>query len=160
MRPDFIVLKPCDATDELLKEPMLYVLLAQIAFRVKTDDTISLRGLKRGDVLLDGGEELGMTRKAYRLRLERLEKAGFIALKTAIGGTVATLLNTDVFDPFPENWGRGGNTAGAAQGASRVTTKGRGGEAGDLPLFASSDVCSPEGTEHSPNSSCAAPGVR
>lgn len=94
----FIMFNRSPEADELLADPLAFVLLAQIARRARWRITFSRDGLEIGEALIGDHKSLGMTRAEYRKRLDRLEEWGQIATRKTNKGTVAKLVSSLVFD--------------------------------------------------------------
>ena len=85
---------------ELLKKNInAFVLLYFVATRAWRGPALSPRGLEVRQALLGDFSTKGMTHSKYRTAINWLVKCGYIAIKTTNKGTVATLINTDIFDP-------------------------------------------------------------
>ncbi len=54
--------------------------------------------MEAGEALIGDHGEIGLTRKQYRTRLERLKAANLISAKGGNRGTIARLMDTRVFD--------------------------------------------------------------
>ncbi len=93
-------LKLCKSriTEELMEEPSCFMLLTQIAYRAKRTASFSLRDLTVGEALVGDYERIGLTRQKYRTSLKKLEEWGLITIRSTNRGTVAKLINKDVFD--------------------------------------------------------------
>ena len=109
-------------TEEVMRDPGLFALLSLIALNVKFDDSLSLRGLRKGQAFIRNPSEAGLTRKEYRNRLAKLCGLGLIDAKTTNRGTIVTLLRTTVFDPYAETAGQQGAIGRPTRG-HQVTSK-------------------------------------
>lgn len=108
---------------ELLKDPPAYLLLSQIAYRARWSDEYNKDGLTMGQALIGDYKNIGLTEKQYRNAKNRLERGGFATFKRAYNGTIATLVNSNVFDI---NINVGANTStekGQSKGDQRATNK-------------------------------------
>jgi len=103
-----------DTTRELLQDPKAFTLLAVIAYRAKWKGGLSVHNLEPGQALVGDHRSFGLSAKEYRTAKQRLGKYHLAAFKGTNKGTVATLLNTDVFDIF-------GDSRGEQTGESRTT---------------------------------------
>ena len=87
-----------EETEELLKNPICFGLLAVIAYRAKRTNKFSAMNLEKGESLLGDHKNYGMTRQQYRTALKKLEKWEFLTIRTTSKGTVAKLINSRVWD--------------------------------------------------------------
>jgi hypothetical protein len=95
----FIKMIKSQNTLELMKDPNVFTLLAQIACRAKRTNDLSIYNLKIGEALIGDYKSVGMTRGQYREAIKRATKYGQIAtIKTTNRGTIVKLINSDVFD--------------------------------------------------------------
>jgi len=92
------LMKDSDETAELNKYPNCLSLLTLIARRAKRTNSFSASGLKMNQALIGDYKSCGLTERKYRTAKENLKKWGFVTFKATNKGTVATLLNTSVFD--------------------------------------------------------------
>ncbi|MFC1532891.1 hypothetical protein ACFL7M_05960 [Thermodesulfobacteriota bacterium] len=92
----FIKLLRSGETVELMKHGNEYLLLSLIAYRARR--TNSFDDLEPSDALLGDYEACGLTRQKYRTALKNLKTWGFITIKSTNKGTIAKLINTEVFD--------------------------------------------------------------
>ena len=81
-----------------MKNPDCFILLTQIAQRAKRTNDFNIHNLKLGEALIGDYKNIGLTRQQYRTATKKLENWQFITIKTTNKGTIATLINTDVFD--------------------------------------------------------------
>lgn len=97
--PGFVMMKRGVEVVELLRrDPLAFALLALIAQRARwSPDAVDFDGLALGEALI-GCEDLRMTRAQYRTRMARLQKWGFITIRTTNKGTIAKLVSPEVFD--------------------------------------------------------------
>ena len=87
-------------TEELMEaKPTAFELLALIAIRTQRTQRRNLKNLEVGEACQGDFKSLGMTRGQYRYALKYLEKTGYITYRTTSKGTIAKLINFDVFDP-------------------------------------------------------------
>lgn len=94
----FIMFKRAPETDELLRDPLAFAVLAQIAMRARWRTVFSSHGLEIGEALIGDHKSLGMTRAEYRTRVDRLKKWQLITTRTTNRGTIAKLISSLVFD--------------------------------------------------------------
>ena len=83
----------------LNKNPHAFVLLFFIAVRAWRGPRVSPRDCEIGEALIGDYSKMGMTEQKYRTAKKHLEKMGFITTKSTNKGTVAKLINTELFDP-------------------------------------------------------------
>jgi hypothetical protein len=83
---------------ELLKDRNAFALLAQIAFRAKRTNDFSVHGLEIGEALIGDYKSIGLTEQKYRTAKAKLKTWGFITTKATNKGTIAKLINSEVFD--------------------------------------------------------------
>ena len=85
---------------ELLKKnPYALNLLFLIAIRSWRGPDMSPRGCGVGEALIGDWPTIGMTQQQYRTVKKHLQKMGFITTKSTSKGTIAKLINTELFDP-------------------------------------------------------------
>jgi hypothetical protein len=94
----YIKLFRSGSTLELLKEPKLYALFTLIAIRARRTDEVCLENLNMGEAFLGDHEVVGLSRQEYRTRIEKLRKLGLITYRTTNNGTIATIINKDIYD--------------------------------------------------------------
>lgn len=87
-----------DITLELMKDPPVFMLLSQIAQRARRTDKYNQYNLSPGECLIGDHKSIGLTQKQYRRAKILLIKGNFATFKRAFNGTIATIINTDVFD--------------------------------------------------------------
>ena len=95
---DFIKLNRSNDSFELLKDPASFMLLTLISIRAKRTDSFNVNNLKKGQALIGDFRNIGLTEATYRRAKNTLTKNGLISIQTTNKGTIATLLNTSVFD--------------------------------------------------------------
>ncbi|OGV67757.1 MAG: hypothetical protein A2283_12415 [Lentisphaerae bacterium RIFOXYA12_FULL_48_11] len=109
-----------EATRDLLKDPKALALLALIAYRAKWTAGPSIHKLEQGQAFIGDFHECGLkTQKEYRMAKRRLTRYELVAFHGTNKGTVATLLNTDVFDILGDRRGVQEGNLGASQGQTR-----------------------------------------
>lgn len=85
--------------NELLKyEHNCFILLTQIAQRAKRTNKFSAEGLEINQALIGDYKTIGLTEQKYRTAKNKLKKWQFITVQTTNKGTIATLLNTSIYD--------------------------------------------------------------
>jgi hypothetical protein len=94
----FIQMIKSQETIELMRDRNAFVLLAQIACRAKRTNEFSVHHLDKGEALIGDYKKIGLTRGQYREATNRLTKYGFITIRTTNKGTIAKLINSEVFD--------------------------------------------------------------
>jgi hypothetical protein len=95
----FIKMIKSQETIELMKDPNVFTLLAQIAYRAKRTKDFSIHGLEVGEALIGDYNSIGLTRGQYREAIKRATKYNQIATnKTTNKGTIVKLINSDIFD--------------------------------------------------------------
>ncbi len=94
--------KRSDVGLELLKaNPNALALLYLVAHRARWREGFNVYALKPGQALIGDHENAGLTRQQYRTALKLLTNHDFLTIKPTTKGTVATLINTEVFDVLP-----------------------------------------------------------
>ena len=76
-----------------------FILLYFIAMRAWRGPDRSPRDCDMCEALIGDYSKMGMTQQNYRTAKKHLEKMGFITTKSTSKGTVAKLVNTELFDP-------------------------------------------------------------
>lgn len=84
--------------EELLKTPNAFILLSVIAARAQRQLVYNRHNLNLGEAFIGDYANYGMSRKQYRTAVNVLKKGRFAAFKRANWGTVATIMDTRVFD--------------------------------------------------------------
>jgi hypothetical protein len=102
----FIKLNRGGFRELLYNDPFAYLLLSQVADRALRTDQYNVHQMEVGEALIGDHRKIGLTRRAYRTRIDRLVNAGFLTIKTTNRGTVAKLANSRVFDINPDNGGQ------------------------------------------------------
>ena len=82
-------------TDNLMKDTDAFLMLLKIAYNTKRDDLFSIPDLEVGEAFITA-DILGMTQATFRSTKKKLEKWGFVSLKTTTKGTIARI-TTDKF---------------------------------------------------------------
>jgi len=78
--------------------PNEFALLSLIAFRARRTDGFNGDGLKIGEALIGDFKSVGLTPRTYRTAKNRLEKWKKAKFKTTNKGTIAKLINSDIYD--------------------------------------------------------------
>jgi hypothetical protein len=95
----YLVVSRSDDGLELIKaHQQAFVLLYVIALRARRTNSFNQHNLKQGEALIGDYENYGMTERGYRTAKRLLEKFNFATFKATNRGTVATIINTRVFD--------------------------------------------------------------
>lgn len=103
-----------DLLRALWRRPCAWVLLSMIAHRARRSPGLEPRTgekLETKEALV--GDHKGMTRGEYRSALGFLEKSGLITTRPTSRGTVAMLVNSDVYNINPESGNHLNNQQGA-----------------------------------------------
>ena len=96
--PGFIKLMRTRETEELLKLPSAFLLLAQIAMRARRNGDFNADGLKSGEAKVGDFKAIGLTQGKYRRAKKKLEEARFATFQPTNGGTVARLSDSRIWD--------------------------------------------------------------
>lgn len=95
----FIKMIRSNVTLELIKNyHREFLLLTLIAYRAKRTPGFSPLELEPGEALIGDHESCGLTQRQYRTAKKKLEKWGFATFKATNKGTIAKIINTDVYD--------------------------------------------------------------
>jgi uncharacterized phage protein (TIGR02220 family) len=94
----YIKLMRSEDTAELIKHPRELALLTLIAYRAKRTVCFSALGLEPGEALIGDHKSCGLTMRQYRTAKQNLEKWGFSTFKATNRGTIAKLINTNIYD--------------------------------------------------------------
>ena len=104
--PEYSYIK-CYRSDEanelLAANNKAFLLLFQIATRAKRTSSFNRYNLDIGEALVGDFKEIGLTEGQYRQAKKFLAKHRFATFKATNKGTIAKLVNTDIFDPNLEN---------------------------------------------------------
>lgn len=92
------MLKRSDETLALLSSPNAFALLTIVAIRARRTDIFNINNLKPGEALIGDYASCGLTRQQYRTALSKLKKWKFITTKATNKGTIATLVDTRIYD--------------------------------------------------------------
>lgn len=94
----YIKLRHSNATRELLKDLNAFIVLTVIALRAKRTNDFSIHGLRIGQALIGDYESYGLSRQQYRSAKDRLKRYGLAGFRATNEGTIATLLNSLIYD--------------------------------------------------------------
>jgi len=99
LKSGYIMLIRSELVLRLIKNrPSAYLLLTQIALRVKRSDGLTLDNLSVGEAYIGDFRTYGVTEQVYRSDKKFLEKYKLATFKPTPRGTIAKLVNTDIFD--------------------------------------------------------------
>lgn len=99
--------------DELMRFPVAFLLLTQIARRAnRTPQNFNPHHLKLGQALIGDHQSIGASLQNYRTAKDQLSKWGFAAFQPTNKGTIATLLDTRIYDINAETSSKPGNKQG------------------------------------------------
>jgi len=94
----FIQLIKSEETDEIMNHPREFLLLTLIAYRAKRTNSFSAKGLEINQALIGDYKSCGLTERKYRTAKNNLSKWGFVTFESTSKGTIATIINTTVYD--------------------------------------------------------------
>lgn len=94
----FVKYNRSDESLEILKHPNEFALLGLISYRAKRTNSLSTLGLEVGEALIGDYKSCGLTEQKYRTAKKNLEKWGIITTKATNKGTIAKLINSDIFN--------------------------------------------------------------
>jgi hypothetical protein len=98
MTTGFIKLNRSPETLELLNDPNAFVLLTVIALRARRTDEFNIHNLQIGQALIGDHRKYGLSEQQYRSAVKRLRKWGLAAFKPTSRGTIATLIDSRIYD--------------------------------------------------------------
>jgi len=107
--------KRSEKTKELMRDPKAWVLACQIAYRAKWSDCFSVHGLEPNQALIGDHKSCGLSAREYRTAKHKLKKYGISTFNPTSKGTVATLIDTDVFGVYDERPDKQGDTPETSQ---------------------------------------------
>jgi hypothetical protein len=87
-----------DILELLEHSPLAFALASLIALRARFRPGTSLKGLNPGQAFVGDYMACGMSRQQYRTAKRHLANSGFVTFKSTNKGTVATLIDTRLFD--------------------------------------------------------------
>lgn len=130
MNKGFVALMRTPETEDLLRSHDAFALMVVIALRARYTEGPHANGLERGQAWIGDWKDTGFSsEKSYRTAKKVLEKLGYVAFKGASTGanrgTVATIMNSRVFDLFYGDRGEqtGGQVGERGASEGRQTTK-------------------------------------
>jgi len=94
----FIMAKRNQKADELDTDMPASHLLKIIASRARRTNEFNAHNLKIGEAFLGDFRNYGMSEQQYRTAKEKLNRWGFASFRATNKGTIATLLNDDIYD--------------------------------------------------------------
>jgi hypothetical protein len=114
----YVQLMRTPQTEELMKFPECFILLTLIAYRARrTNDGFNPHGLEIGQAVIGDYKSIGLSsEKVYRNAKKKLEIWKLAAFKGTNKGTIATILNSDVYDINEEIKGEQKGGQGADKG--------------------------------------------
>lgn len=83
---------------DLIKHPNEFTLLSLIAYRAKRTGKLNIHKLEIGESLIGDHNSCGLTRQKYRTALNNLIEWKIITTKTTNKGTIAKIINSDIYD--------------------------------------------------------------
>ncbi len=98
MGDSWVKFKRSKATEELLKDHNAWALLSLIAYRARRTNEFNIHNLKPGEALIGDHEACGLTQREYRTAKKNLEMWNLATFKATNKGTIAKLINSDIFD--------------------------------------------------------------
>ena len=113
-----------DAMELLRTAPNAFMLAYVIAYRARYKDGFNRHGIGPGEAMLGDWKECGISEQNYRTAKAQLAKWGFATFKPTNAGTVASLMDTRLFDVVPSvanDPTNGRVTDGSRTGNGRVT---------------------------------------
>lgn len=96
-RKNFLIAYRSELMEMLISKPNSWAILSLIAYRARRSDC-ARTGLKTGEAMIGFNKSLGMTRQNYRTAIANLQNMGVITTKTTNRGTIARLINSEVWD--------------------------------------------------------------
>lgn len=94
----FVKMMKSKKTIELMKDPNAFALYAQIAIRAKRTNGFSVHGLEVGEALIGDYKTIGLTERKYRTAKDKLRRWGLVTTRSTNKGTIAKIINSEVFD--------------------------------------------------------------
>lgn len=98
MSNSWVKFKRSREADELLKDPKAWTLFSLIARRAKRTNEFNIHDLNPCEALIGDYDSCGLTRSEYRAAIKRLVKWKFVTIKTTNKGTIAKIINSNIFD--------------------------------------------------------------
>jgi hypothetical protein len=95
----FVKLLRSESTEELLKHPSSFTLLALIAYRARREVPVfNPYSIELGEAMLGDPAAVGLSRQEFRTALANLQKWGLITTRATNKGTIAKLSNKSIYD--------------------------------------------------------------
>lgn len=94
----FIKFHKTKEVTELMRKPNCFMLLVLIVQRAKRTNEFNIDNLKCGEALIGDYKSIGQTEQQYKTAKRNLQKWGFATFKGTNKGTIATIVNTRIFD--------------------------------------------------------------
>jgi hypothetical protein len=117
--PGYIKFVRSPESEELIRDPKAFALLASIAFRARWRSGLGVDDVQLGEALIGDFRRAGMTRGEYREATKRLCKYRLATFRTTNRGTLAKLASSKVFDlnagPTQDNNNQRNNQRTASQ---------------------------------------------
>jgi hypothetical protein len=117
----FIRVRDSAAARDLARKPHALALLWLIALRAHRGSGTNIHGLKFGQAFVGDLAACGLTEKQYRVAKAMLQRGGLATFKGATKGTVATLLDSSIFDVSFNTEGEQRANKGRARGGQGAT---------------------------------------
>jgi hypothetical protein len=94
----FVKLMRTEKAGALMRNPNAFTLASVIAYRAQRTDAFNIYGLAVGEALLGDHAKYGLTQSQYRTAKKKLKNWGIAAFKSTNKGTIAKLLDDEVYD--------------------------------------------------------------
>ncbi|MHC4519044.1 MAG: hypothetical protein ACYTAS_10675 [Planctomycetota bacterium] len=94
----FVKLMRTEKAEALMRNPNAFTLASVIAYRAQRTDTFNVHSLAVGEALLGDHTKYGLTQSQYRTAKKNLKKWQIAAFKSTNRGTIARLLDDEVYD--------------------------------------------------------------
>lgn len=153
-RPGFFKASRATAGLELLKaNHHAFVLLYVIAHRARWREGFNQHGLGTGEAFIGDHDSCGLTEGEYRAAKKFLAKHGLATFRATNRGTIAALINTEVFDVLPvaydgQNYTNTPPQRRTDDGQTTTNKEGKEGEAGKNLNLALTVDASPRNFHH------------
>jgi len=119
----FIRVRDSAAARDLARKPHALALLWLIALRAHRGRGTNINGLKFGQAFVGDLAACGLTEKQYRCAKDTLQRGGLASFKGANKGTVATLLDSSIFDVSFNSEGEQRANKGRPKGEQGATNR-------------------------------------
>jgi hypothetical protein len=117
----YIQLYRNEKTETLLKQyPKAFLLLTQIALRARRTPCV-MQNLKVNECKIGDHKNCGLTQKEYRTAKSKLVAFSFCSFKGTSKGTIATLLNSNIYNINANTKGEQGANKGRTRGEQGAT---------------------------------------